>query len=86
MVRRRIFGLRSPGWPWRARCGNLVLLCIMVLAGGGCGTDVKPMAFPGDPENPTGPGVLTGEAGEWVILRPTREEQLENDVDQRDAE
>jgi hypothetical protein len=45
------------------------LLCVAVLAAGGCGADFKPMAFPDEGENPTGPGLFTGEAGEWVIRR-----------------
>ena len=44
------------------------------------------MAFPGDPEEPAGPGLLTGKAGEWVILGPAREDQLEYDAEHRDAE
>lgn len=86
MVSGRALHLLMSGSARRARRGTLALLCVAVLAGSGCGGDLEPMAFPGDPEYPTGPGLFTGEAGEWVILRPTREDQLDNDAEQRDAE
>jgi hypothetical protein len=81
--------LPSPARAWWARWGTVALLCVAVLAAGGCGADFKPMAFPDEGENPTGPGLLTGEAGEWVILRkesrsptPSRDD----DFNPRDAE
>ena len=81
--------LPSPARAWWARWGTVALLCVAVLAAGGCGADFKPMAFPDEGENPTGPGLLTGEAGEWVILRkesrsptPSRDEVF----NPRDAE
>ncbi len=61
--------LPSPARAWRARWGTVALLCVAVLAAGGCGADFKPMAFPDEGGNATGPGLLTGEAGEWVIFR-----------------
>ena len=30
---------------------------------------IEPMAFPDHRENPTFPGLFTGEEGEWVIYR-----------------
>ena len=86
MVRSRTLHLLTSGSARQARREVLALLCVALLAGSGCGGDLEPMAFPGDPEYPAGPGLFTGESGEWVILPPTREEQLEIDAEQRDAE
>jgi hypothetical protein len=78
-----------PARAGQARWGAVALLCIAALAAAGCGADYKPMAFPDEGENPTGPGLLTGEAGEWVILRkesrsptPSRDDEF----NPRDAE
>ena len=69
MARPRNAVLPPPARAGQARWGAVGLLCIAALGAAGCGADYKPMAFPDEGENPTGPGLLTGEAGEWVILR-----------------
>ena len=45
------------------------MLSAVLLGAGGCGADFRPMAFPDELDNPTFPGLFTGEAGEWVIHR-----------------
>jgi hypothetical protein len=52
----------------RSRWLAIVAACLLAA---GC-SGIKPMAFPDARENPTFPGLFTGEEGEWVIYRKDR--------------
>ena len=43
----------------------VIVACLLMAACSG----IEPMAFPDARENPTFPGLFTGEEGKWVIYR-----------------